>query len=173
MFSHVSQPEPRPSAAPSSRAERRSLRTRRLARVHQVRLFRSSERSMSLRGHVRSNRSNPSPRAFESARLVPGTVTALIVNAPSLNSGKNDRPAAAIPMSAATSIATRAADDGAPVRERPKQPRFVPRLQPPRQARLFAGRNGARVRQKPRAQHRRHGQCHDERSRQRHDVGKA
>jgi hypothetical protein len=38
-------------------------------------------------------RSKPRPRLSESAKLVPGNVTALTVSVPSLNSGKNARPA--------------------------------------------------------------------------------
>ena len=84
-------------------------------------------------GTLSSSRSRALPSAFESARLVPGIVTALTVRAPSLNSGRNDRPAAAMPTSAATSSSDGRAEHGPPVRERLAEPALVRCLEPPRQ----------------------------------------
>ena len=59
-------------------------------------------------GTLSISRSRALPSALESARLVPGIVTALTVKAPSLNSGRNDLPAATMPTRAATNRATAA-----------------------------------------------------------------
>ena len=45
------------------------------------------------------------PRALDSARLVPGRVTALITSAPSLNAGRNARPRNGVEAAAATDSA--------------------------------------------------------------------
>ena len=124
-------------------------------------------------GTLSSRRSSALPSALESARLVPGIVTALMVSAPSLKSGRNDRPAPAIATRAAMSIAPEVADDEPPVCERPQQPPLVHGLQPPGQGRLPAGSNERRRREEPGAQHWRHGQRDEQRRRQRHDIREA
>ena len=58
------------------------------------------------RRHLRHAQQHPLQRIAERVRVRqtgPGKVTALTVSAPSLNSGRNERPATAMPTTAATS----------------------------------------------------------------------
>ena len=124
-------------------------------------------------GTPSSRRSSALPSAFESARLVPGIVTALTVSAPSLNSGRNERPAAEQGDQRGDQRDRRTRDHQSPRAHGAMQPRLVDLLELPGQPRLRAVAIVRGVRQQQRAQHRRDREGDDERRDQRDDVGKA
>ena len=94
-------------------------------------------------GTLSISRSRALPSAFESARLVPGIVTALTVKAPSLNSGRNDRPAASDAHERSHQQSDGSGQHCPPVRERMAEPSLVRGLETLRQPGLGTRRNQA------------------------------
>ena len=135
-----------PASGPSSRGARRSRPTRRPARARRARRGPVRRAVDATSGTLSSRRSSALPSAFESARLVPGIVTALTVSAPSLNSGRNERPAPAIATRAAMSSATEAPATRAAMSERARSSHgSYTALSRRVSARLPAGSNQLRV----------------------------
>ena len=113
------------------------------------------------------------PIAFDSARLVPGRVTALITRAPSLNAGRkgssHERRGGQCPGEHETG----GADHHPGVAQRYREQPLIASFQGRRECRLASLEDAWRAREQVRAERRRDGQGNDQRRQERDEICEA